>query len=374
MKTVLVAFGTRPEAIKMCELIKELKNRAEFNVKVLVTGQHRGMLKQALTDYGITPDYDLDIMKIGQTLSYITAEVLDGADGIISKLLPDIVLVHGDTSSAFAVALAAFYRGVAVGHIEAGLRTHDIKTPFPEEFNRTAISLIAKYHFAPNCNAKNNLLSEGIADENIFVTGNTVIDALIKDIRADYKSRYTELAAGRRLVILTAHRRENISDFESVFRAVKRATELYGDICVIYPVHKNEKILSLAEKVFFGVPCVYLCEPISAFDFHNLLNAAHLILTDSGGVQEEASYLSKPTLVLRKSTERKELLSNSQFKLVGTEEDTVFLAIKEMLDKSTDDLQGREKTHILGDGCAAVRIADILEKIQDFEETEKKYV
>ena len=367
MKTVLVAFGTRPEAIKMCELIGELRKKSVFDVKILVTGQHRGMLKRALADCGLTPDYDLEIMKIGQTLSYITAAALMGADRVISELLPDIVLVHGDTSSAFAVALAAFYRGVEVGHIEAGLRTHDIRTPFPEEFNRKAISLVADYHFAPSDSARMNLLSEGVPEENIFVTGNTVIDALLKNIRKDYSSPYTDLAAGKSLVILTAHRRENLCDLESVFRAVRRAATEYPDIRVIYPVHKNEKILFLAKKVFSGASGVYLCEPLSAFDFHNLLNIADLILTDSGGVHEEAFYLGKPTLILRKSTERKELLSKQCIKLVGTDENAVFCAIKEMLDKRDGFFAKLENNHILGNGNASRIIADILEKEIGFE-------
>lgn len=363
MKKVLVAFGTRPEAIKMCELIRELKNKSDFDVKVLVTGQHRGMLKQALEGCGITADYDLEIMKVGQTLSYITSEVLSGADEVIARLLPDVVLVHGDTSSAFAVALAAFYRGVAVGHVEAGLRTHDILTPFPEELNRRAISLIARYHFAPSDSARRNLLTEGVDEKSVFVTGNTVVDALIKDIRTDYSSCYTKLIGEKRLVILTAHRRENLGELEAVFRAVKKATEAYKDICVIYPVHKNEKILSLAKKVFSGVSSVYLCEPISAFHFHNLLGLADLILTDSGGVHEEAFYLRKPTLVLRNSTERKELLSKPYIKLVGTDETAVFSAIQEMLNESDNELPICESKGILGDGSAAKRIADILEKL-----------
>lgn len=366
MKTVLVAFGTRPEAIKMCELIKELKKRSVFNVKVLVTGQHRGMLKQALEGYGVVTDYDLEIMKIGQTLSYITAEVLRGADEVISKLLPDIVLVHGDTSSAFAVALAAFYRGIAVGHIEAGLRTHDITAPFPEELNRTAIALIAKYHFAPTEAAMRNLLSEGAAKENVFVVGNTVIDALISDIRADYSSPYTELAKEKRLIILTAHRRENLEKLEAIFKAVRRAVEVCADLCVIYPVHKNEKILFAAKKVFSDTSGVYLCDPMPAYDFHNLLSLAELVLTDSGGVHEEAFYLEKPTLILRKSTERKELLSNSRIKLVGTDENNVFKAMIEMLENAECNLRSCEKTHPLGNGSASRIIADILEeKIKD---------
>ena len=360
---MLVAFGTRPEAIKMCELIRELRDRSGINVKIMVTGQHSGMLKQALDGCGLTPDYDLKIMRIGQTLSYITTEVLKGADGVISELLPDIVLVHGDTTSALSVALAAFYRGIPVGHIEAGLRTHDVSAPFPEELNRRAIALVAKYHFAPNESAAQNLLSEGVAERYVFVTGNTVVDSLLKDIKDGYVSEYTDLAAGKRIVILTAHRRENLSELSSVFRAVRRAVERYPDICVIYPVHKNERILSLAAEVFSGVPRVYLCEPISAFDFHNLLNLSALVLTDSGGVHEETFYLGKPALVLRKATERKELLSNSHIKLVGTDENTVFSAIVDMLDNSSGCGIFTDRESRLGDGLASKRIADALCKI-----------
>ena len=362
MKTILVAFGTRPEAIKMCELIKELKSRECFRVKVLITGQHRGMLKQVLLYESIMPDYDLDIMKIGQSLSYITAEVLRGADAVMTELLPDLVLVHGDTSSALAVALCAFYRGIPIGHVEAGLRTYDRSSPFPEEFNRAAIALIAKYHFAPTSEARDNLLSEKIAPEDIFVTGNTVIDALIKNIDERYTSEYARLASGKNLIILTVHRRENIHKLEGIFRAVKRIVLEHPEVCVIYPVHKNEKINITAKEVFFSCPRVYLTETLSSYDFQNLLNLSYIVLTDSGGVQEEASYLGKPTLVLRNITERKELLSNSCAKLVGTDEEGIYSAMKEMLDNRDEFLKNMRKADFLGCGNASKIIADILEE------------
>ena len=362
MKTILVAFGTRPEAIKMCELIKELKKRKFFRVKVLVTGQHRGMLKKALENESIMPDYDLDIMKIGQSLSYITSEVLRGADAVMTELLPDIVLVHGDTSSALTVALAAFYRGIPVGHVEAGLRTYDRSSPFPEEFNRAAIALVAKYHFAPTVEARDNLLKEKIAEENIFVTGNTVIDALIKNIDENYSSEYTKLIGGKRLIILTAHRRENLYKLEGIFSAVKRIVLEHPDVCVVYPVHKNEKINIMAREVFFSCPRVYLTETLSAYDFQNLLNLSYIVLTDSGGVQEEASYLGKPTLVLRNTTERKELLSNACAKLVGTEEDGIYYSVKELLENRDKFLKNMKRADFLGCGNASKIIADILEE------------
>lgn len=370
MTKILVAFGTRPEAIKMCTLIRKLKMKECFDVKVMVTGQHKDMLAQVLAEEGIAPDYDLDVMKIGQTLSFITEKILLGAEEVISELLPDLVLVHGDTTSAFAVALAAFYRGVDIGHIEAGLRTHDRSSPFPEEFNRSAIALMAKYHFAPTDEARENLLSEGICGSNIFVSGNTVIDALISDIDPHYSSEYTALIDGKRLIILTAHRRENLGMLRGIFRAVKRIAELFSDVCVIYPVHKNEKINFLAKEVFLGVRRVYLTEPLSAYDFHNLLNLSHLVMTDSGGVQEEAGYLGKPTLILRDTTERKELLSNTVVKLTGTREEGIFFTAKEILEKGVNNADENANSSPYGVGCASDIIADIIEKIEKEKEKE----
>lgn len=346
----------------MCELIRKLKAKKCFEVKVLVTGQHKGMLNQALEAEGITPDYDLDIMKIGQTLSYITAEVIKKSDAVISELMPDLVLVHGDTSSALAVALAAFYRGVKVGHVEAGLRTYNRSAPFPEEFNRAAIALISKYHFAPTELARENLIYEKIPKENIFVTGNTVIDALIKNINLDYMSEYSELICGRKLIILTAHRRENINKLQGVFYAVKRIVKEFPDVIFIYPVHKNEKISLIAKKVFFDCPSVYLTEPLPPYDFHNLLNLSYMVITDSGGVQEEASYLGKPVAILRNVTERKELLANDCTKLIGTDKNAVFAAIKDMLKNYDNYIKGITKNDFFGCGKASDIIADILEK------------
>ncbi len=362
MKKILVAFGTRPEAIKLCELIRNLKEKKCFDVKVLVTGQHRGMLKQALKDEGIMPDYDLKIMKIGQTLSYVTSEVLKKADEAISKFMPDFVIVHGDTSSAFAVALAAFYRGIKIVHVEAGLRTYDRSSPFPEEFNRAAISLISDYHFAPTELAKENLISEKISAASIFVTGNTVIDALIKNISDDYTSEYSNLIGEKKLIILTAHRRENIDKLEGIFCAVKRIVNEFDNIAFIYPVHKNKKISLLAKKVFLDCPRVYLTDALPAYDFHNLLNLSYLVMTDSGGVQEEAAYLKKPTLVLRNTTERKELLTNKCAKLVGTDENSIFIAAREMLQNYDNFIKNIIKTDFLGCGNSSRIIADILEK------------
>lgn len=361
MKRIMLVFGTRPEAIKMCPLVNELKTRREAEVIVCVTGQHRSMLDGVLKLFGVEPDYDLAVMRERQTLFDITTAVLNGMRAVLEKERPDIVLVHGDTSTAFAAALACFYSKTTIGHVEAGLRTHDIYSPYPEEFNRRAISIAAKYNFAPTDAARENLLSEGIAKESIFVTGNTAIDALKTTVRADYHCELLDWAENSRLIILTAHRRENIGEpMRRIFRAVNRITAEYDDVRVVYPVHMNPPVRQAAHELFDGNKSVRLTEPLDVMDFHNLIGRSFLILSDSGGVQEEAPGLGKPVLVIRNTTERPEGVAAGTLKLVGTEEKDVYNAIKLLLDSTEEYERMSGASNPYGDGFAAKRIADIL--------------
>ena len=361
MKTVMLVFGTRPEAIKMCPLVNELKTRRELRTLVCVTGQHRDMLRQVLDCFQVTPDDDLDIMKEHQSLFDITGAVLEGMRGVLERRKPDLVLVHGDTSTTFAAALACFYLRIPVGHVEAGLRTYDLSAPYPEEFNRQAVSTLAEWHFAPTARSRDNLLREGKRADRIFVTGNTVIDALKTTVRRDYTHPVLEWAAGSRLVLLTAHRRENWGQpLHRIFRAIRRVVEAHPDVRVIYPVHLNPDIREAAEAELQDCERIRLMEPIDVMDCHNLMARSHLILTDSGGIQEEAPALGKPVLVLRDVTERPEGVEAGTLELVGTEEDRVAGAFTRLLDDPEAYRRMAHAENPYGDGQACRRIADIL--------------
>ena len=359
----MLVFGTRPEAIKMCPLVNELKRRGKIDVSVCVTGQHRQMLDEVLDAFGIKPDFDLCVMKEGQTLFDVTADVLLKIKNVLMSVKPDVVLVHGDTSSAFVTALACFYLSIPVGHVEAGLRTYNIHSPFPEEFNRQAISVIAAYNFAPTERAAENLLGEGRGESNVFVTGNTVIDALKTTVREDYTHPELEWAEGSRLVIITAHRRENQGEpMRGMLRAIRRAIEEHPDVKAVYPVHMNPAVRRVAEEELGGVRRVHIIEPLGALDFHNFLARSYMILTDSGGIQEEAPSLGKPVLVMRDTTERPEGVKAGTLKLVGTDERTVYEAFTLLLDNKNEYEKMSKSSNPYGDGHASERIADILEK------------
>lgn len=362
MKKIMLVFGTRPEAIKMCPLVNELKTRKNIQTVVCVTGQHREMLQQVLEVFDVEPDYDLAIMKEKQTLFDITNRILERIKTVLEQEKPDVVLVHGDTTTTFVTALACFYMQIPVGHIEAGLRTYNIYSPYPEEFNRQAVGIIAKYNFAPTNRAKENLLKEGKTPETIYVTGNTAIDALKTTVREGYTHKELEWAKDSRLIMLTAHRRENLGDpLYHMFQAIKRIVEEFDDIKVIYPIHMNPVVRTAAEEVFGENDRIHLIEPLEVIDFHNFLANSYLILTDSGGIQEEAPSLGKPVLVMRDTTERPEGIEAGTLKLVGTNEETIYSQFKKLL---TDDSEYRKMSHTAnpyGDGFASKRIADILE-------------
>ncbi len=357
----MLVFGTRPEAIKMCPLIKELKTRNNVITKVCVTGQHRQMLDQVLEIFDVVPDYDLSVMKPSQTLFDVTTEILNRIDAILETEKPDVVLVHGDTTTTFSTALACFYKQIPIGHVEAGLRTYNIFSPYPEEFNRQAVSILAKYNFAPTEGAKQNLLQEGKDEKTIFVTGNTAIDALKTTVRSNYTHPELEWAQGFKLIILTAHRRENLGvSLYHMFRAIKRIIDENPDIKVIYPIHMNPAVRETAIKVFGDEDRLHLIEPLDVIDFHNFMAHAYLILTDSGGIQEEAPSLGKPVLVMRDTTERPEGIAAGTLKLVGTNEDTIYKEFKRLLtDKEEYDSMSKA-ANPYGDGQASRRIADIL--------------
>lgn len=362
MKKVMLVFGTRPEAIKMCPLVNELKLRKGIETKVCVTGQHRQMLDQVLDVFGVVPDYDLSIMKDKQTLFDITTNILNGIKTILEKEQPDVVLVHGDTSTTFVTALACFYLHIPVGHVEAGLRTYDIYSPWPEEFNRQAVSIISKYNFAPTELSKANLVREGKAEESIYITGNTAIDALKTTVREDYSHPELDWAEGSRLIMITAHRRENLGEpMHNMFRAIRRVMEEHPDVKAIYPIHMNPVVRQAADEELGGLDRVHIIEPLEVLDFHNFLAKSFMILTDSGGIQEEAPSLGKPVLVMRDTTERPEGIKAGTLKLVGTDEEVIYKNFKLLLeDKSAYEAMSKA-SNPYGDGFACKRIADIIE-------------
>lgn len=357
----MLVFGTRPEAIKMCPLVNELKQNEDFQVVVCVTGQHRQMLDQVLEAFQVMPDYDLSIMKERQTLFDVTENVLLSIKEVLEKELPDVVLVHGDTSTTFAAALACFYLHIPVGHVEAGLRTYNLDSPFPEEFNRQAVGVIAKYNFSPTQGAKENLLREGKNPAEIFVTGNTAIDALKTTVRKDYTHPILNWSQGSRLIVLTAHRRENLGEpMHQMFRAIKRIVDETPDVKVVYPIHMNPVVRQTAQDILGNDDRIRMTAPMEVIDFHNLLARSYLILTDSGGIQEEAPSLGKPVLVMRDTTERPEGIEAGTLKLVGTKEETIYSAFKLLL---TDQEEYNKMSHAsnpYGDGHACERIAEIL--------------
>ena len=362
MKTVMLVFGTRPEAIKMCPLVNELKKRKGIKTVVCVTGQHREMLNQVLETFNVSPDYDLSIMKEKQTLFDITTNILNRIRNVLEEVNPDVVLVHGDTSTTFVTALACFYLQIPVGHVEAGLRTYNIYSPYPEEFNRQAVSIISQYNFAPTIKAKENLVKEGKNEEKIWVTGNTVIDALKTTVKDDYCHPELEWAEGSRLIFITAHRRENLGEpMHHMFRAIRRVMEEYPDVKALYPIHMNPLVRQAADEELGGFERVHICEPVEVFDCHNIMARSYLILTDSGGIQEEAPSLGKPVLVMRDTTERPEGLEAGTLKLVGTDEEVIYKNFKELLENENAYNAMARANNPYGDGCACERIADILE-------------
>lgn len=363
MKKIMLVFGTRPEAIKMCPLVNELKTRNGIQTVVCVTGQHRQMLDQVLKAFGVVPDYDLSIMKDKQTLFDITTKILIKIRGVLEEVKPNVVLVHGDTSTTFVTALACFYLQIPVGHVEAGLRTYNIYSPYPEEFNRQAVSIIAKYNFAPTMMARENLLREGKKDNLIYVTGNTAIDALKTTVRRDYSHVELDWAKNSRLIMLTAHRRENLGlPMHHMFRAIRRIMEEYEDVKAIYPIHMNPVVRRIAEEELGGCDRIRIIEPLDVLDFHNFLARSFMILTDSGGIQEEAPSLGKPVLVMRDTTERPEGIEAGTLKLVGTNEEAIYQTFKELLENKEIYNRMANASNPYGDGLAAKRIADILDR------------
>lgn len=358
---VMLVFGTRPETIKMAPLVKELKSRGEFETVVCVTAQHRQMLDQVLSAFSITPDYDLDIMRPGQTLSDITARVLKGLESVITKEKPSIVLVHGDTTTTFAGALAAYYCQTAVGHVEAGLRTYDKYSPYPEEMNRQFVGCVADLHFAPTEQSRQNLLAERKKDGSIVVTGNTAIDALATTVREDFQNPVLDWAAGSRLIVITAHRRENLGEpMHRMFRAIRRVVEEFPDVKAVYPVHLNPLVQKAAQEELGGCERIRLVEPMEVVEFHNLLARSYLILTDSGGIQEEAPSLGKPVIVLRDTTERPEGVAAGTLKLAGTDEETIYGLVRELLVDGGEYARMSHASNPYGDGQASRRIADAI--------------
>lgn len=361
-RKVILVFGTRPEAIKMCPLVNELKKDNSLETIVLVTGQHKEMLQQVLEAFKVVPDYNLEIMKDKQSLFDITETILEKIRPILVQEKPSLVLVHGDTSTTFATALACFYLQIPVGHVEAGLRTYDISAPYPEEFNREAVSIVSCLNFAPTELAKSNLLREGKKPETIFVTGNTGIDALKTTVRADYSSPETEWAKGSRLILITAHRRENLGEpMHQMFRAIKRVLDEHPDVKAIYPVHPNPAVQSVANEIFGQDANIRLIPPLDVFDFHNLMERSYLILTDSGGIQEEAPALGKPVLVMREETERPEGVAAGTLRLVGTNEETIYREFTKLLDDPAAYRAMAGAKNPYGDGHASERIVQIID-------------
>lgn len=362
MRKIMVVFGTRPEAIKMCPLVNELKRRKGLQTVVCVTGQHRQMLDQVLEAFHVAPDYDLSIMKQRQTLFDVTTGILNGIKDVLETEKPDVVLVHGDTSTTFVTALACFYLQIPVGHVEAGLRTYHIYSPFPEEFNRQAVSIISQYNFAPTERSKANLLREGRSEQTIYVTGNTAIDALKTTVRRDYTHPELEWAADSRLILITAHRRENLGEpMVHMFRAIRRCMDEHPDLKAIYPIHMNPAVRETADRILGGDERIHIIEPLEVIDFHNFLSRSYLILTDSGGIQEEAPSLGKPVLVMRDTTERPEGIQAGTLKLVGTEEQRIYENFKLLLEDREEYEKMCHASNPYGDGHASERIADVLE-------------
>lgn len=358
---VMSIFGTRPETIKMAPVVHELEKREEIESIVCVTAQHREMLDQVLKALKVKPDYDLNIMKQGQTLSDITTRALKGLEDVIKEVKPDIILVHGDTTTTFAGALAAFYQQVAVGHVEAGLRTYNKYSPFPEEMNRQFVGIVSDMNFAPTERSKNNLLREGKKEETIYVTGNTAIDALNLTVDEEYSDEITEWIGDDRLIVLTAHRRENLGEpMYRMFKAIRRIIDKYDDVKMVYPVHLNPLVVKAANEVFGDSEKIKLIKPLEVVEFHNLLSRSYLILTDSGGIQEEAPSIGKPVIVLRDTTERPEGIDAGTLKLAGTEEETIYQMVDELLSDSMEYEKMSKASNPYGDGHASERIVDAI--------------
>lgn len=363
MKTVMLVFGTRPEAIKMCPLVKELKGRQNINTVVCVTGQHRQMLNQVLEAFNVVPDYDLSVMKDKQTLFDITISILDKIKAVLEEVKPDVVLVHGDTSTTFVTALACFYMQIPVGHVEAGLRTYNVYSPYPEEFNRQAVGIVAKYNFSPTKLSAQNLINEGKNSDSIYITGNTAIDALKTTVKEDYTHPELEWAKDSKLIVITAHRRENLGEpMKSMFRAIRRIMDEHSDVKAIYPIHMNPLVREAANEELAGCDRIHIIEPLEVLDFHNFLSRSYMILTDSGGIQEEAPSLGKPVLVMRDTTERPEGIEAGTLRLVGTSEENIYNNFKELLEDTDAYNKMSTASNPYGDGFASKRIADILER------------
>ena len=359
----MLVFGTRPEAIKMCPVVNELKTRENVKTVVCVTGQHRQMLNQVLETFQVVPDYDLAIMKDRQTLFDVTVNILERIKAVLEEVKPDVVLVHGDTSTTFVTALACFYLQIPVGHVEAGLRTYNIFSPYPEEFNRQAVSIISKLNFAPTEISRDNLIKEGKDPETIYITGNTAIDALKTTVREDYQNKYLDWASDSRLIMITAHRRENLGEpMQNMFRAIRRVMDEYPNIKAIYPIHMNPAVRQKADEELAGCDRIKIIEPLEVLDFHNFLNKSYLILTDSGGIQEEAPALGKPVLVMRDTTERPEGIAAGTLGLVGTKEETIYQNFSELLNNKEAYGKMSHASNPYGDGTASKQIADILEE------------
>ena len=363
MKKVMLIFGTRPEAIKMCPLVKELQGRKTIDTLVCVTGQHKEMLDQVLKVFSVIPDYNLHIMQEKQTLFDITNRILLKIQDVLEREKPSVVLVHGDTTTTFATALACYYMQIPVGHVEAGLRTYNIYSPYPEEFNRQAVGIISAYNFAPTELARQNLLREGKREETVYVTGNTAIDALKSTVQHGYSHPELDWVSDSRMILITAHRRENLGKpMEHMFRAIRRVLDEYQDIKAIYPIHMNPLVRETARKIFGDESRIHIIEPLDVLDFHNFMAHSYLILTDSGGIQEEAPSLGKPVLVMRDTTERPEGVEAHTLKLVGTEEETIYNEFKNLLDNRNEYEKMSNASNPYGDGFASKRIADILEE------------
>jgi len=361
MKRILLVFGTRPEAIKMCPLANELNMRPGVDVRICVTGQHPRMLDPIMKAFSVTADHDLAVFRPEQTLEDLTAAILERLPPVLEAEKPDLVLVHGDTTTAFAAALVCFYRRIPVGHVEAGLRTYNLSAPYPEEFNRRAVDTLSRWHFAPTEHARENLLREGADPKTIFVTGNTVIDALKTTVRPDFARPLLDWAGNRKLILLTAHRRENLGKpMEEMFRAIRRAADDHDDICILYPVHMNPAVRKTAEAALGHHDRIRLTEPMGVTDFHNFLSRCYLVLTDSGGIQEEATALGKPVLVMRDVTERPEGIEAGPLELAGTSEQAIYNAIHRLLTDTGEYARMSAPSPVYGDGSACRRIADVL--------------